>query len=265
MGQAKSWRRADVAPQSSQGAPSQMDVTLLPQELLVLILSWVPSWTLVTVGRLVCRQWKDLIDGPVLWKLQGERDPSKREAFCAALEAARHCPRMEWARVGVLQPFGRNLIKNPRGKDQFQHWQVSHRDDICTDGIICQKSQLVDLVKEGLWEDLLDSFQPDIFISDCQPLHPDLNCSPDPRSGHPHEPWSCTNTLVIVLLAADKNSVITSIFIPEWNVPFQQASHVFRKYGPGVRFLQFMHIGNCTGAEHTAHITDSTVLVKLSR
>ncbi|XP_060114211.1 F-box only protein 17-like [Heteronotia binoei] len=255
MGQAKSRRRADVAPQSSQGAPSQMDVTLLPQELLVLILSWVPGRTLVTVGRLVCREWRDLIDSPVLWKLQGERDPSKREAFRAALEAARHCPRMEWARVGVLQPFGRNLIKNPCGEEQFLHWQVGYGDGVCLGDNTCWISQLVDLVKEGLWEDLLDTFQPDIFISDWWGTH---------------EKCSCTYNLYVLLLAADRNSVITRFVTEmdpaaEWNIPFQQASHVFRKYGPGVRYLRFQHIGNRPGPEHTeAHITNSTVLVKLS-
>ncbi|XP_015280653.1 PREDICTED: F-box only protein 17-like [Gekko japonicus] len=255
MGQARSRKRAGTTPLSGQGVGSGLDLTLLPQELLVLILSWVPGRALVTRGRLVCRQWRDLIDGPTLWKLQGERDPSGREALKAALEAARHCPRMEWARVGVLQPFGRNLVRNPRGEEQFQHWQVGHGDGVCLGDNTCWISQLVDLVKEGLWEDVLDTFQPDILISDWWGTH---------------EKCGCTYNLYVLLLAADKNSVIDRFVTKvdpaeEWNVPFQQASHVFRKYGPGVRYLRFQHIGNRPGAERTeAHITNSTVLVKLS-
>nr|XP_056702285.1 F-box only protein 17-like [Euleptes europaea] len=257
MGQAKSRRRTcTTPPPRGQEIRGWIDLNLLPQELLVLILSWVPGRTLVTCGRLVCRQWRDLIDGPLLWKLQWERDPLKREALPAALEVARRCPRMEWARVGILQPFGRNLIKNPRGEEQFQHWQVGHGDGMCLGGNTCWISQLIDLVKEGLWEDLLDSFQPDIFISDWWGTH---------------EKCGCTYNIYVLLLAADKNSVIARFVTEmdpteEWNVPFQQASHVFRQYGPGVRYLRFQHIGNRPGVEHTeAHITNSTVLVKLSQ
>ncbi|XP_077174761.1 F-box only protein 17-like isoform X2 [Paroedura picta] len=166
MGQAESHRRAGTAPQNSHGVRSRGGLALLPEELLVLILSWVPGRILATRGRLVCRHWRDLIDSPLPWKLQAERDPSKLEGLRSALEAARRCPRLEWARVGALQPFARNLIKNPRGEDQFLHWQVGHGDGWCLGDNTCWMLQLVDLVKEGLWEDLLDTCQPDIFISE---------------------------------------------------------------------------------------------------
>ncbi|XP_054834344.1 F-box only protein 27-like [Eublepharis macularius] len=255
MGQAKSRRRACTNPPSSQEIQGPMALNLLPHELLVLILSWVPGRTLVTHCRLVCRQWRDLVDSPVLWRCQWERDPSKREALWATLEAARHCPRLEWGRVGVLQPFGRNLIKNPSGAEQFQHWQVGHGDGMCLGGNTCWISQLIDLVEEGLWEDLLDTFQPEIFVSDWWGTY---------------EKCGCTYNIYILLLAADKNSVIARFVTEtdpteEWNVPFQQASHVFRNYGPGVRYLRFQHMGNQLGAGHTeAHITHSTVLVKFT-
>uniref|UniRef100_A0ACB8FTB6 Uncharacterized protein n=1 Tax=Sphaerodactylus townsendi TaxID=933632 RepID=A0ACB8FTB6_9SAUR len=205
MGQAKSRRRPH------QEIWAGTDLNQLPQELLVLILSWVPGQTLVTRGRLVCRQWRDLIDSPLLWTLQFKRDPSKWEALWASLEAARQCPRMEWCRVGILQPFGRNLIKNPRGEEQFQHWQVGHGDGMCLGGNTCWISQLIDLVTEGLWEDLLDTFQPDIFISDWWGTH---------------EKCGCTYNIYVVLLAADKKSVIARFVTEtdsteEWNIPFQ--------------------------------------------
>ncbi|KAL8211978.1 UNVERIFIED_CONTAM: hypothetical protein K2H54_032524 [Gekko kuhli] len=240
MGQAKSRRRDGTTPHptpSGPGTGSGLDLSLLPQELLVLILSWVPGRDLVTRGRLVCRQWRDLIDGPTLWKLRGGRDPSQREALEAAMEAARRCPRMEWARVGILQPFGRNLVRNPRGEGS------------------CRRTLLVDLVKEGLWEDLLDTLQPDIFVSEWWGTDGKRRRALD---------------LYVVLLAADKKSVISRFVTrvdpaEEWDVPFQQASHVFQKYGPGARYLQFKSNGICPGPEHVkAHITNCNVLVKLS-
>ncbi|XP_060113779.1 F-box only protein 17-like [Heteronotia binoei] len=258
MGQAKSRRRkppSDTTPPSSQEIQIWMDLTLLPQELLVLILSWVPGPTLVTVGRLVCREWRDLIDGPVLWKLQGERDPSKREAFRAALEAAHHCPRMEWARVGVLQPFGRNLSKSRRKLDLHPPCRLGVLDTSYLEDNPCWISYFIDLVKEGLWEDLLDAFQPDIFISDWWGTH---------------EKCSCTYNLYVLLLAADRSTVISRFDTKmdragEWNISFQQPSHVFRKYGPGVRYLRFQHTCKRPEPQHMeAHLTNSSVLVKLS-
>uniref|UniRef100_A0A8C3I2L8 Uncharacterized protein n=1 Tax=Chrysemys picta bellii TaxID=8478 RepID=A0A8C3I2L8_CHRPI len=73
----------------------------LPDELLALILSWVPGRALVTRCRLVCRRWRDLIDGPTVWRLQA---------------AARLCPSPQWSRIGLLEPFGRNLVRNPCGQ-----------------------------------------------------------------------------------------------------------------------------------------------------
>lgn len=89
-------------------------LNLLPNELLVQILSWVPAWELVTHCRLVCHRWRDIINMPSLWKSQWERDPSKQHV----LEATRCCPPTEWGRVGILEPFGRNLIDLPTGNGE---------------------------------------------------------------------------------------------------------------------------------------------------
>lgn len=94
-----------------------VDLNPLPEELLVLVLSWVPGRTLVRRGRLVCRRWRALIDAPTLWKLKWAREPSPsgRDLLQTALRVARRTPRVEWGRLGVLKPFGRNLIRNPCG------------------------------------------------------------------------------------------------------------------------------------------------------
>lgn len=95
-----------------------VDLNPLPDELLVLILSWVPGRILVTRCRLVCQRWRDLIDRPTLWMLKLKRDPAKRDLLEAALKVTGHLPQIEWCRLAVLEPFGRNLIKNPCGRGE---------------------------------------------------------------------------------------------------------------------------------------------------
>lgn len=68
-------------------------------------MSWVPARTLVTRCRLVCHRWKAIIDSRTIWKCQWERDPSKQDC----LKAVRLFPQMEHSRLGILEPFGRNL------------------------------------------------------------------------------------------------------------------------------------------------------------
>ncbi|XP_026512005.1 F-box only protein 17-like, partial [Terrapene carolina triunguis] len=92
--------------------PAPLDLTPLPDELLARILSWVPGRALVTRCRLVCRRWRDLIDGPTVWRLQGERRPGLR----ATLAAARYWLPSQWSRICLLEPFGRNLLRNPCGQ-----------------------------------------------------------------------------------------------------------------------------------------------------
>ncbi|XP_061452283.1 F-box only protein 27 isoform X2 [Rhineura floridana] len=273
--------RQDMGPVNSRrvsvDVPCLVDLNPLPDELLMLILSWVPGRTLVTRCRLVCHRWRDLIDRPTVWKLRWERDPSRRGLLEAAVKVAKCCPRMEWSKVGVLQPFGRNLIKNPCGKEQFRYWEVHHRGNgwkveenrdhvegaeaqtcFASSYSWCEKSQLVDLLKEGLWEDLLDNYQPNIFISDWWGAREDCGCR---------------YRIHVVLLAANR-TVITDFEaepdpIPQWSdTKYQKVSHVFRSYGPGVRYIRFSHEGMDTqfwAGHYGARITNSTVLVKFSQ
>ncbi|XP_053124448.1 F-box only protein 17-like [Hemicordylus capensis] len=272
MGQLHSSRRARV------DLPCLVDLSPMPDELVVQILSWVPGRTLVTRCRLVCRQWRDLIDSPTLWKLLLKRKPPQPGVREALLEASSHIPQMEWSRVVLLEPFGRNLIKNPCGRERFQHWTIHHGGNgwevegnrhhlegaeaqtcFVSSYSSCTKSQVVDLLREGLWEDLLDTCQPDICVSDWWGAREDCGCMYKMR---------------VSLLAKDKRSVIAEFMaepdpIPQWNsAEYQQVSHVFRSYGPGVRYVHFFHEGQDTqfwAGHYGARVTNSTVLVKASR
>ncbi|KAJ6661311.1 hypothetical protein lerEdw1_015449 [Lerista edwardsae] len=277
MGLAKSRAASADELASKREMPCLVDLNPLPDELLVLVLSWVSSRSLVTRCRLVCQRWKDLIDSPTLWKLKWKREPSKRGLLEAALKVARRTPQIEWSRLGVLEPFGRNLIKNPCGTERLLHWEIQQGGDgwtveenldfvegaeaqtcFVSSYMHCAKWQVVDLLKEGLWEDLLDICQPDIVISDWW---------------GPREDCGCQYAISVSLLAANRNLVLAEFslrpnHIPQWNdAKYQQVSHVFQNYGPGVRYIRFLHTGQDTqywAGHYGARITNSTVLVKIS-
>ncbi|XP_066495118.1 F-box only protein 27 isoform X2 [Tiliqua scincoides] len=256
-----------------------VDLNPLPDELLVLILSWVPGRTLVTHCRLVCRRWRDLIDRPTLWKLKWKRDPAKWGILKAALKVAGRLPQMEWGRLGILEPFGRNLIKNPCGTERLLHWEVRHGGEGWT-------------VEEN--RDFVEGAEAQTcFVSSYQ--------------WGAREDCGCSYAISVSLLAANKNVVIAEFSlqpepIPQWNsAKYQQAHlqlvffsrlwgppgvltallwkyltikhwlglvlHVFQNYGPGVRYVRFVHKGQDTqfwAGHYGARVTNSTVLVKIS-
>ncbi|XP_070806331.1 F-box only protein 27-like isoform X1 [Pituophis catenifer annectens] len=267
-------KEAGGAGGSLPGAPPP-DWPRLPNEVLALILSWLPPETLATRCRLVCRRWRDLLDGPAVWKLQWRREPAMR----AALEAAGRCPRLRWSRLAVRRPLGRNLVRNPCGRDHFQHWTVQipgwndgwnveesraplegAEAQTCFASSFgwCQKEQMIDLLKEGFWRDLLDTYQPDIVVSDWWGGRQDCGCEYE---------------LYVVLLAANKKRKI-DVFeakpdpIPQWNdASYQKVTHTFRRYGPGVRYILFRHRGKDTqfwAGHYGARVTNSSVIIRFS-
>ncbi|XP_074170459.1 F-box only protein 17 isoform X5 [Rhinolophus sinicus] len=176
-----------------QPADPPIALDALPPELLVLVLSHVPPRALVTRCRPVCRAWRDVVDGPSVWLLQLARD---RSAEGRALYAvAQRCPPNSedeeefplcaLARYCLRSPLGRNLIFNSCGEQGFRGWEVEHGGNgwaveknltlvpgapsqtcFVTSFEWCFKRQLVDLVMEGVWQELLDSAQIEICVAD---------------------------------------------------------------------------------------------------
>lgn len=105
-----------------------VDLAELPPELLVQVLSHVPPRALVTRCRLVCRAWRDLVDGPSVWLLQLARDRSAEGRALYAL--AQRCPTdgdrhnefplCALARFCLRVPLGRNLIYNSCGERGYR-------------------------------------------------------------------------------------------------------------------------------------------------
>ncbi|KAM9846267.1 F-box only protein 50 [Aulostomus maculatus] len=92
--------------------------------------------------------------------------------------------------------------------------------------------QLVDLKAEGLWEELLDDFQPEIVVQDWY------------EESQVHE---SIYQLHVQLLGADKTTVISEHSVSPtedlsaYSHTWKEVSHVFSGYGQGVRYVHFLH------------------------
>ncbi|XP_056397040.1 F-box only protein 27-like isoform X2 [Hyla sarda] len=247
-----------------------MDLEPFPDDILFSILSFVPTQDLVLRCRRVSRRWKCLVDSASLWRMKCER-----ERMRDTLLAAEMCGSMPWQRVTIKKPFARNLLRNPCGMDGLNHWSFRHggngwrvednhsiiegaKNQICfvTSFSWCEKSQFVDLLREGLWEHFLDVHQPVICISDWYAGRQDCGC---------------VYRITVQLLAADSETVLQEFTmapdpIPQWNdTQYHQVTHEFRHYGPGVRYVKFTHRGKDTQfwkGWYGARITNSSVIVK---
>ncbi|KAG8008190.1 F-box only protein 50 [Nibea albiflora] len=203
---------------------------------------------------------------------------------------------LDWKSVYGAKPLGRNLLKNtsphglskdtplpepelpevPRGgpprfqpDGDFSGWTTSTEvlpydtSSIPPGVVICglpqfswfTMEQVVDLKAEGLWDELLDEFQPEIVIQDW------------------YEESQLDDSIYqlhVKLLGADKSTVIAehtanptedrSVYSHDW----KEVSHVFSGYGPGVRYVQFVHrLKNMFLNDFFSTVfTDSTVIVK---
>ncbi|TDH04579.1 hypothetical protein EPR50_G00134230 [Perca flavescens] len=189
------------------------------------------------------------------------------------LEGAPMPDSVDWKSVCDAKPFGRNLLRNPsphglskdtpppepdlpevptRGPPRFQPegdfsgWTTSTEilpydsSGIPAGAVICalpqyswfSMEQVVDLKAEGLWEELLDDFQPEIVIQDWyeeSQLHDSIY------------------QLTVKLLGADKSTVLSEHTVSPteersaYSHTWKEVSHVFSGYGPGVRYVHFLH------------------------
>uniref|UniRef100_A0A6I8SN42 F-box protein 2 n=1 Tax=Xenopus tropicalis TaxID=8364 RepID=A0A6I8SN42_XENTR len=221
-------------------------------DILIRILSEIPAEELVLVCRLVCSQWKNIIDGLDFWQTKCMQD--------CFMETELEKEPINWKTVYFLNKRKRNLLKNNsgEGKKSFaislldlnyggDGWKIEdlpgdNGNDFPFEGIKkyfatsfewCSKSQLIDLLSEGYWEDLLDTDQPNILIEDWYAARSDSGCLYE----------------LCVQLLSDNKDIITEykseiITIPQFSdASWNQINHTFSGYGPGVRFIRFQHGG----------------------
>ncbi|MBW00602.1 F-box only protein 50, partial [Eschrichtius robustus] len=155
-------------------------------------------------------------------------------------------PRLTWKLLFLQRPLYRNLLRSPNpeginiyepapptGPTQqpletlgnFRGWDI--KTEKLQQGLSWTvKQQGVDLLAEGLWEELLDVERPHITVMDWYE---------DSRLD------VCVYELHVWLLAADRRTVIAQHHNFLVTPVLPQVSHVFRQYGPGVRFVRFLH------------------------
>nr|XP_057907204.1 F-box only protein 6-like [Doryrhamphus excisus] len=236
----------------------------IPIEVLEEIFIKLPPDHVVQICRLVCRQWKDIADSQSLW-----RDRCRREGY--HLRDVSKVPK-DWRLFYFLCRKRRNLLKNPRAEDKMRGWQILEnsgdlwkvegvmvphpnetvKKNFVTSYGMCRKSQLIDLETEGYNASFMDHFQPDIKISDW--YAPRWDCG-------------CQFKIQVELLNQKKRPI--QIFSPEeiyfdqWSDPkWNQITHMFQNYGPGVRYIRFTHGGKDTqfwAGWYGIRLTDSCV------
>lgn len=205
----------------------------------------LPPRLVVGLCRLVCHQWKEVVDSESFW-----RGRCRREGYhpCHASKIPN-----DWRTFYFLSIERRNLLKNPRGEQGLNGWRIlenggdqwavhkigtPHPDKtiqsvFVTSFGMCTKMQLIDLEKEGYNPSFMDDFQPDIRISEwynrCQ------HCG-------------CMYDICVELL--DERKELIQRFAPDTLYPgvvgWKQVTHVFQNYGPGVRYICFTHGGQDT-------------------
>ncbi|XP_037675077.1 F-box only protein 27 [Choloepus didactylus] len=265
------------APEPEPGPEEALDLSRLPPELLLLVLSHVPPRALLARCRRVCRGWRALVDGQALWLVILARDHGA--AGRALLPLARRClPPAGPSLLGRFcerRPIGRNLIRNPCGQEGLQKWMVQHGGDgwvveenltavpgapsqtcFVTSYRWCRKKQILDLEEEGLWPELLDSGRLEICVSDWWGARHDCGCM---------------YQLLVELI--DANQVVLEKFsaapepIQQWNNhACFQVTHVFSNLKMGIRFVSFEHCGQDTqlwAGHYGARVTNSSVIVRV--
>ncbi|XP_072101139.1 F-box only protein 2-like isoform X1 [Mobula birostris] len=244
------------------------DIDALPEQLLLKILSYVPPRELVYICRLVCQQWKELVDG---LNLQPHSDGLPKGSQAVTAE--------DWDAFYFCTSAKKNLIKNACGEEEFNFWELIDNDGngwkvedlpgdsgkpfpdqniqkyFVTSFEWCRKTQLVNLVSEGLDAEKLDSLQPAITVKDWYAGRHD--------SGFFYE-------LHVELLSEDMSVIqeykSDQIEVPQWSdAEWKEISNTFTDYGPGVRYVKFTHGGKDLqfwGGWYGARVTNSTVIVE---
>lgn len=83
----------------------------LPEDVLVELLSLLPARDLIHGCRLVCSQWRYVVDLTTLWKRKCQREGFYVQALDRSVS--------DWKVFYMLCYLKRNLIKNPRAEGLF--------------------------------------------------------------------------------------------------------------------------------------------------
>ncbi|XP_053547428.1 F-box only protein 2 [Bombina bombina] len=243
----------------------------VPEAALIRILAELPAEDLVLICRLVCHQWKTIVDGAELWQRKCQQD--------GFINKERESDPDNWKSVYFLSKRKRNLIKNSCADADLEFWEDvkcggdgwnieelpgDNGQDFPTEEVKkyfassfewCSKAQVIDLLNEGYWEELLDTDQPNIVVSDWYAARSDSGCLYE----------------LHVQLLSDNQDVVTEfqseiITIPQFSdASWNQISYTFSGYGPGVRYIRFQHGGQDSAywkGWYGVRVTNSSVTIE---
>ncbi|XP_077881408.1 F-box only protein 6 isoform X1 [Ictidomys tridecemlineatus] len=251
-------------------AMALVSINELPENILLELFTHVPARQLLLHCRPVCSLWRDLIDVVTLWKRKCLREGFVTEDWDQ--------PVADWKIFYFLCSLRRNLLRNPCAEEDMgswridsnggDHWKVEslpgeHGTDFpdpqvkkyfVTSYGMCLKSQLVDLKAEGYWEELLDTFRPEIVVKDWFAARADCGCSY-------HIRVQLASADYIVLASFEPPPVT----IHQWNdATWTEVSHTFSDYPPGVRHILFQHGGKDTqfwAGWYGPRVTNSSIII----
>nr|XP_056720947.1 F-box only protein 6-like [Euleptes europaea] len=242
----------------------------LPEDILLELLSLVPGRDLIRKCRLVCAQWRYLVDQATLWKRKCQREGYLPKGQDRSLP--------DWKTFYFLCILKRNLIRNPLAEDGFNHWEIvsSEGDEWKVEDLpgahgrefphphvkkyfvtsfgLCMKRQIIELKKEGYWEELMDETKPDIVVKDWYAARYDCGC---------------LYKLNVKLLS--ENYIVLEEFDPDdvtieqWSdAEWREVLHTFHNYPSGVRYILFCHGGRDTqfwAGWYGIRVTNSSITI----
>ncbi|XP_030393385.1 F-box only protein 44 isoform X1 [Gopherus evgoodei] len=243
----------------------------LPEDVLVELFSLVPARELICNCQLVCVLWRDVVNLATVWKRKCQREGFNHEKWDKTIQ--------DWKIFYFLCSLKKNLLKNPCAEESFQFWTLkSNKGDkwkvedlpgqhgrdfpsphVCKYFVTsygqCLKFQLIDLKKEGYWDQLMDEIRPDIVVKDWYAARFDCGCRYE---------------LCVQLLSADY--IVLHKFCPEpviieqWSdAEWREISYTFHNYKAGVRHILFEHGGQDTqfwAGWYGCRVTNSSITIE---
>ena len=236
----------------------------LPDDVIVVILSFCSIEFLMKRACLVSKKWRDFIDSQTLWKLKCIQQG-------VAIPPGLPMQYRDYQLLCLKNAFGRNLLRNWDASEEFSFWRCYYNrkrralhaatgikveestwkeSNGCqalselnigttrcwaTSCIMVTLSQKVDLIDQGLTPAILDHIQPVIHVSVWIAAR-----------------FDCASHYVIeVSLLGEKGQMLREglKFTKTRDVPqygdssWVKIGHSFRNYGRGVRIVKFVHGG----------------------
>ncbi|XP_051493034.1 F-box only protein 6-like isoform X2 [Apus apus] len=210
----------------------------LPEDVLVELLSLLPARDLIHACRLVCRQWRYVVDLTTLWKRKCQREGFYIQNLDRSVS--------DWKIFYMLCRLKRNLIKNPCAEENFQHWKLDKNDG--------DEWKIEDLPGDhgtGMPDPKVQKYFVTSFGYAAR-----YDCG-------------CRYELTVRLLSEDY--LVLEEFHPEpvvieqWSdALWREMSHTFQNYPPGVRYIWFQHGGQDTqfwAGWYGVRVTNSSITI----